>query len=338
MTASHLIGIFMAATVICAASVPLLRRVAVRVGMVDQPAARKLHTDPIPLLGGVAIGIAVLGSLLVAPERRELVQLGSLLAGATWVSMWGLWDDRRPLPPLLKLGSQIAAAVLLVVTGIQVSLGGPPALDIGVTVVWLVGITNAINLLDNMDGLAAGVGAVVAASFTLMAAANGQSLVGALSAAVLGACVGFLVHNFPPATIFMGDSGSLFLGFLLAALGIKLRFPDNVVAVTWMVPVLVLGVAVLDTTLVVVSRLRRGRNPLTSPGRDHLSHRLVARGWSRRESVLIHYLLGAACAWLAVLVSLATPFEAYALVAAAAALAVAAIVHLDRGWPPGDDA
>jgi UDP-GlcNAc:undecaprenyl-phosphate GlcNAc-1-phosphate transferase len=173
---------------------------------------------------------------------------------------------------------------------------------------------------------------VAAACFALMAVANGQQLVGAMAAALLGACLGFLVHNFSPARIFMGDSGSLFIGFLLAALGIKVRFPDNHSTVTWMVPIMVLGVVVFDTTLVVVSRLRRGLNPLTSPGRDHLSHRLVALGWTRRESVLLHYLLGSALAWTAVLVSLATPIEAYSIGAGVVIAALAAIVWLERRW------
>jgi UDP-GlcNAc:undecaprenyl-phosphate GlcNAc-1-phosphate transferase len=278
---------------------------------------------------------AVVVSLLVSPDRRELVQLGSILGGATWISAWGLWDDRRPLHPVAKLVSQVIAAVVLMASGVQVRLDLPVWLNLGLTLLWILGITNALNLLDNMDGLAAGVGAVVAASFTLMAAANGQYLVGAMSAALLGACLGFLIHNFSPATIFMGDSGSLFLGFLLAALGIKLRFPDNVSTVTWMVPVLVLGVAVFDTTLVVVSRLRRGLNPFMTPGRDHLSHRLVALGWSRREAVLLHYLLGGGLAWIAVLVSMATPIEAYAIGGSVALVALVSLAWLERRWDGG---
>ncbi len=160
------------------------------------------------------------------------------------------------------------------------------------TLLWVVGLTNALNLLDNMDGLSGGVGAVAAAFFLLLAALSGQYLVGAMAAAILGACLGFLLYNFNPASIFMGDTGSLFLGFVLAALGIKMRFPTREPWVTWMIPLLVLAVPLLDTTLVFVSRLRRGQNPLTTPGKDHLSHRLVNAGWSRREAVLLLYLTG----------------------------------------------
>lgn len=329
---AHIVAILAAAVAVSGGAVPLLRRLALRAGIVDAPAARKAHAHPVPLLGGLAIYAAVVLSLVLYPERRELVQLGSIMVGATWVSLWGLWDDRRPLHPALKLLSQLAAGLLLLGSGIQVTMRVPDWLNVALTLLWLVGITNAFNLLDNMDGLAGGVGAVAAACFTLMAAANGQYLVSALAAALLGGCIGFLFHNFNPARIFMGDSGSLFLGFLLAALGIKLRFPTNVSWVTWMVPVLVLGVAVFDTTLVVVSRLRRGLNPLTTPGRDHLSHRLEAMGWTRREAVMLLYLLGCGLGWTAVLVSLAGPVEAYAIGAGVAVIAVAALVWLERGW------
>jgi UDP-GlcNAc:undecaprenyl-phosphate GlcNAc-1-phosphate transferase len=332
VTAGHLVAILATALLLAGGAIPLLRRLAFRLRILDMPATRKLHAAPMPLLGGVAIYGAVVVSLLISPGRRELVQLGGIVVGATWVSLWGLWDDRRPLHPAVKLASQVAAAVVLLVSGVQVLLGLPPWLNVVLTLLWVVGITNAFNLLDNMDGLAGGVGAVAAASFTLMAATNGQYLVGAMAVALLGACLGFLIHNFNPAKIFMGDSGSLFLGFLLAALAIKLRFPDNVAEVTWMVPVLVLGVAVFDTTLVVFSRLRRSVNPFTTPGRDHLSHRLVALGWTRREAVLLHYLLGCALAWVAVLVSIAAPTEAYAIGAIVAGAAMAGAIWLERHW------
>ncbi|PJF45564.1 MAG: undecaprenyl/decaprenyl-phosphate alpha-N-acetylglucosaminyl 1-phosphate transferase, partial [Candidatus Thermofonsia Clade 3 bacterium] len=135
-----------------------------------------------------------------------------------------------------------------------------------------------------------GVAMIAAIFFTLLAAMSGQYLVGALAAALVGACAGFLIYNWNPAHIFMGDAGSLFLGFMLAAVAIKLRFPSNSVTVTWMIPVLVLGLPIFDTTLVFISRLRRGKNPLTTPGKDHISHRLAYLLGSRREAVLVCYL------------------------------------------------
>jgi UDP-GlcNAc:undecaprenyl-phosphate GlcNAc-1-phosphate transferase len=179
-------------------------------------------------------------------------------------------------------------------------------------------LTNSLNLLDNMDGLSSGVAAVCASFFVVMAAMSGQIYVGALAAALLGATLGFLVYNFNPASIFMGDTGSLFLGFMLAAIGIKLRFPDNVPFVTWMVPIIVMGMPIFDTTLVIISRLRRGKNPLTTPGKDHVSHRLVGLGFTTREAVMSHYLISGMYGVVAILVTQATVLEGYILGGAAA--------------------
>jgi UDP-GlcNAc:undecaprenyl-phosphate GlcNAc-1-phosphate transferase len=176
--------------------------------------------------------------------------------------------------------------------------------------IWVVGITNAMNLLDNMDGLSGGIAMIAAVFFTLLAALSDQYMVGALAAALAGGCAGFLVYNWNPAHIFMGDTGSLFLGFLLAAVGIKLRFPSNSDTITWMIPVLVMGVPVFDTTLVFLSRLRRGKNPLTTPGKDHVSHRLALLTGSRREAVLLCYLLAGALGLAAIFITQADVMEA----------------------------
>ncbi len=147
---------------------------------------------------------------------------------------------------------------------------------------------------------------IAAAFFTLLAALSHQYLVGALAAALAGACAGFLVYNWNPARIFMGDTGSLFIGFLLAAVGIKLRFPSNSDTVTWMIPVLVLGLPIFDTTLVFISRLRRGKNPLTTPGKDHISHRLAHLTGSRREAVLLCFLISGAVGLSSIFMTQAT--------------------------------
>jgi UDP-GlcNAc:undecaprenyl-phosphate/decaprenyl-phosphate GlcNAc-1-phosphate transferase len=192
-----------------------------------------------------------------------------------------------------------------------------------------------MNLLDNMDGLSGGVGAIAATFFLLLAAMNDQYLVGALAAALIGACLGFLRYNFNPASIFMGDAGSLFLGFVLAATAIKLRFPEGLEIVTWMVPVLLLGLPLFDTTLVIVSRLRRGINPLTTPGKDHVSHRLVAMGYTRREAVLICYLICAALGVTALFITQASLVEGYVVGGIAAAVGLAALWKLERVDYPG---
>jgi len=307
---STLILVFASALLLAIGATPGARWVALKFGIIDQPSARKLHSTPIPRFGGIAMYAAVVVALLVFRERFRVNQLVSILLGATWVSFLGVWDDRWGLRPLLKLLGQIIAAVILIITGVQVKFLPSELLNWAVTIVWVVGLTNAINLLDNMDGLSGGITAIASAFFLLLAVQNGQYLVGGLSAAMLGASVGFLVYNFNPATIFMGDTGSLFLGFMLAALGIKLRFPGHSDAITWMVPVIVLGVPIFDTTLVVFSRIRRGVHPMT-PGKDHTSHRLVRMGFTQREAVMALYLVGGMLGMVAVFVTQANLVEAY---------------------------
>jgi UDP-GlcNAc:undecaprenyl-phosphate GlcNAc-1-phosphate transferase len=180
-----------------------------------------------------------------------------------------------------------------------------------------------------MDGLTAGISAVCSAFILLNAAQNDQYLVAGLSAGLLGACLGFLRYNFNPATIFMGDAGALFLGFLLAVLGIQLRFPQNVAIVTWMVPIFILGLPILDTTLVVISRLRRGVSPWTA-GKDHISHRLVGLGFSHREAVLVLYLVAGMFGMLGLFVAEANILEAYTIGVTTALLALFAIWRLER--------
>jgi UDP-GlcNAc:undecaprenyl-phosphate GlcNAc-1-phosphate transferase len=264
--------------------------------------------------------------------RNNFAQFGSIVVGATGISFLGLVDDRWGLRPAVKLGAQILAALLLYATGIYVGTFRQPLLDLITTVLWVGYITNGINLLDNMDGLAGGVSAIAAAYFALMCAFSGQYLVGALSVAVLGACLGFLFYNLNPANIFMGDSGALFLGYLLAATGIKLRFPDNVTFVTWMVPVLVMGMPIFDTSLVILSRLRRRLNPLTTPGKDHVSHRLVAAGLTPREAVLTIFVACFVLGMLAVFVTQASVVEGYIVGGLAAAAGLYGLWRFER--PP----
>ena len=290
-------------------STPVMRLVALRFGVIDQPAARKIHANPVPLLGGAAIYVAFIVVLLLFGDRRYIHEVVGIFIGATLVSLMGVVDDRWGLGSYVKLLGQLLAACILVYSGVQVSIWGN-WLDIFVTIGWVVGITNAMNLLDNMDGLSCGIAMIAAVFFTLLAALSDQYLVGALAAALAGACAGFLIYNWNPAHIFMGDTGSLFLGFLLAAVGIKLRFPSNSDTITWMIPVLVLALPVFDTTLVFISRLRRGKNPLTTPGKDHISHRLAFLTGSRREAVLLCYLLAGSAGLASIFITKANLVEA----------------------------
>jgi UDP-GlcNAc:undecaprenyl-phosphate GlcNAc-1-phosphate transferase len=321
--------VFVGALLIAFAATPVARHIAPHLGVMDHPSPRKVHARPTPLLGGAAIVAASLLTLLLLRDRFEIQQLGSILLGATLMALLGFYDDRWGLRPIWKLIGQVAATAILIVSGVKVTALPEDWMNLTVTLVWVVGLTNSLNLLDNMDGLSSGVAAVCASFFVVMAAMSGQIYVGALAAALLGATLGFLVYNFNPASIFMGDTGSLFLGFMLAAIGIKLRFPDNVPFVTWMVPIIVMGMPIFDTTLVFISRLRRGKNPLTTPGKDHLSHRLVARGFTTREAVMTHYLASGAYGMIAILVTEATILEGYLLGGAAALVSLYALWFLE---------
>jgi UDP-GlcNAc:undecaprenyl-phosphate GlcNAc-1-phosphate transferase len=327
----NLLLIFATAFVFAVSATPLARRIALRTGVVDQPSARKIHTRPMPLLGGAAIYLAFILTLLLFGGQFFISQVIGILVGATWVSFLGVWDDRAGLSAGAKLLGQLLGASFMVATGITVDLVHQPLADGALTVLWILGITNAMNLLDNVDGLSGGVAAIAAAFFLLLSSLNGQFLVGSLSAAMLGAAIGFLVYNFNPASIFMGDTGSLFIGFVLSAIGIKLRFPGHPTEFTWFIPILVLGVPIFDTSLVFISRLRRGRNPFNTPGTDHLSHRLISRGWTRREAVLWHYLVAATLGVLAMFCAQASGWENYLVLGMVAVGALAGLWKFEFG-------
>lgn len=334
---AQMILIFLTALVFSVLATPLARRLALHAGVVDAPAARKIHAHPVPLLGGAAIYLAFVLALIIFGELFYVRELISILLGATVISLFGLADDRWGMHAYPKLAGQLLAAAILLVGGAKIQLFASDWLNYALTLLWVVGITNAFNLLDNMDGLSGGTATVAAAFFLLLATMGPrpQVLVAAMTAALIGACIGFLRYNLNPATIFMGDTGSLFLGFLLAAIGIKLRFPSNVPWVTWLVPVCVLGMPILDTSLVFFSRLRRGKNPLTTPGKDHVSHRLVALGLTRREAVLVCYLIGCACGMVAVYIAQAHAPDAYIAATLLVLALLAGIAWFERRCPAG---
>lgn len=327
---STILLIFFSALLLAVGVTPLARRAAITLGFLDRPSARKVHTSPMPLLGGVAIYIAFIAALLLFSDAFFVHQVIGILVGATWVSFLGIWDDWRSLRPLVKLAGQLLAIALLVATGVRVEFLRNPYLNLIVTVAWIIGITNAVNFLDNMDGLSGGVAAIAAGWLLVLGLWNGQRLVAPFAAALLGASLGFLVYNFNPARIFMGDAGSLFLGFTLAATAIKLRFPGQPDSVTFMIPILVLGVPILDLTLVTVSRLRRGVNPWTTAGRDHLSHRLVRLGLSHRRAVVAIYGLCLLSGALGFMVQFLSPLAAYLLLASTLVTGALLIVFLEK--------
>jgi len=288
-----------------------VRALAIRVGMVDLPGPRKVHLKPIPLLGGLAMYGGVMLAILIAFDGAARAQSFGIVTGATLVAIVGFLDDRGWLHHQVKLFAAMPlAAVILLASGIHaqvfsVLLGGRPGqwLDAALTILWVVGITASFSILDHMDGLCAGVAAMASVFFALIAYLNGQTLVTTLAAAVLGAAAGFLRWNFKPAKIFMGDGGAMFLGFLMATLALKLRLEHATTAASWLAPVLILCATIFDTTLVTISRSRRGLLPFATPGKDHSAHRLANLGLGQRGAVLAMYLAGAVCGSAAVLVT-----------------------------------
>ncbi|HWY06883.1 MAG TPA: MraY family glycosyltransferase [Candidatus Acidoferrales bacterium] len=315
-----------------------VRALAIRVGMVDLPGPRKVHLKPIPLLGGLAIYGGVMLAILIVFDGPARSQVIGIVSGATLVAVVGFLDDRGWLHHQIKLFAGMPlAAVILLISGIHAqvfslvirgSLGY--WLDAALTIVWVVGITASFSILDHMDGLCAGVAAMASAFFTIIAYLNGQTLVATLAASVLGAAAGFLRWNFKPAKIFMGDGGAMFLGFLMATLALKLRLDHSSSLATWLAPVLILCATIFDTTLVTISRSRRGLLPFATPGKDHSAHRLANLGLGQRGAVLTIYLVGAISGGAAILVTYLSN-RAAALVGLVVILAMLlAIVWLER--------
>lgn len=266
--------------------VPAVRRLARRTGMVCAPRQDRWHAAPTALLGGVAIAAACGAGLVVAGGNAVAPAWPVLVAGAL-MFVTGLVDDVVPLRPAGKLALQAAAATVVVASGHVLPWTGSASANAAVTLLWMVGITNAINLLDNMDGLAAGVAAIAAIVLGVTFVLNGQDGLTVLPAALAGACVAFLVFNVGPASIFMGDCGSLFLGAMLGGLALLSSYGrSRSVASVLLTPVLIMAIPILDTALVTVTRKLRGQR-VSQGGRDHSSHRLVALGISERRAVLI---------------------------------------------------
>jgi UDP-GlcNAc:undecaprenyl-phosphate GlcNAc-1-phosphate transferase len=312
---------------------PVAIGVAVRFGVLDHPGPAKAHVKAVPYLGGTAIVVAFAGVVLVAallrPPPSGLPELAGFLGLGVFLALVGLTDDvRGGLSPWLRLALEAGAGVAVWAMGYSAHLAGVPrAADAVVTVLWVAGVTNAFNLLDNMDGLSAGVSVIAALSMFGIAWLQHRYLVAALAIALAGCAAGFLRSNFHPARIYMGDAGSLFLGFTISVLLLTLRAnaPTRVgVAVILAVP----GVALFDTTLVMVSRIAHKRNPF-SGGQDHTSHRLVYLGLSVRKAVGLTYLVGVALGGVAIAMT-QLPSERLIGVAVLLALAALAAVPLYR--------
>lgn len=317
MSPQHYAGLIAVSAVVTLLVTPLVRAFSVKMGFVDRPGGRKVHSKPISRLGGVAIfagvaaavGVQVIGEMYLgwAPVfvggQNGSVNLPGVGAGLVLMFAVGLLDDIIDLTWLAKLAGQILAAGLVVASGLRIDYVGDPfggglillgLLSIPVTVIYLVSFANVMNLIDGLDGLAAGVAAIAATSLLVLAAPANRLSAAALAAVVIGSCIGFLRYNFNPASIFMGDSGAMFLGFTLATISL-LGVMKTTAAIALAVPLIIIGVPIFDTASAIVRRLRHKR-PIQEADRGHIHHRLLTRGFSQRQTVLIIYVWSAALA------------------------------------------
>ncbi len=338
---------FVVAAVITTLLVPQVRRLGLRLGLTDQPDARKQHSIPMVRLGGIALVLGFCLSLgltwwsggfgLLNPARDELIW--TTLAGSLCFFFIGLADDLFALSPWPRLAGQIAVSIVVWSQGVRIgaidlpwlansseALLLPNALSLIATVIWLVGITNAINWLDGLDGLAAGVGGIAAVGLVSVSFSLHQTAAAFLAAALAGSCLGFLRHNFNPARIFMGDGGSYFLGFTLAAISI-VGPAKGLTTVSLLLPLLILSLPLADMSAVIMGRLSDGHSPFY-PDRRHLHHRLLRAGFSHRRTVLLIYVF---TQWLASLAMVVANVEMRFLwLGLATAILVATVVTINR--------
>jgi len=306
---------FVLAAGIALVMTPVAGELARRVGAIDQPHERKIHSVPTPRMGGVAIffGVIIPSLLLLSGEGP----VRGILVGASLITLVGVLDDVRGTRPVVKLALQVGVAVILVLYGIRVDTLSIPGVGILVlgwagypfTVLWVVALMNIVNFIDGMDGLAAGVCAISSVTFAIIAVSLGRLDMGILAAVVAGSTLGFLWYNFHPASIFMGDSGSLLLGFLLAAITLQ-GFLKGVATVALVIPLMVLGIPIFDTGFAILRRMKN-RRPIHIADRGHIHHRFSNLGYTQRQTVMIIY------AWSALmsLVALAMRFAPFWMVA-----------------------
>ena len=298
--------VFSVAFLVSSISTPLLRRVALRTNILSRPGKRRIHKRPIPYLGGIAIYISFVISILlilyVRPSFRQDVfhKLEGLLVGGTLVAILGLWDDIKNIRPSIKLFTQFIVALLLFRYGLKIELLTNPFLgdqfrlpilfSIALSTLWIIGIMNAVNLIDGLDGLAAGIVAIVSGSLVLVAIYLNYSLDALLHLALIGSVLGFLRYNFHPAKIFMGDSGSLFIGYVLACVTLFESHYKASTAVALLVPLTALAIPLSDTIMAVFRRLLL-KGSIFKADKNHLHHRLLNIGLNQRQIVLFLYLV-----------------------------------------------
>jgi UDP-GlcNAc:undecaprenyl-phosphate GlcNAc-1-phosphate transferase len=303
--------LFVASLALVGLLTPLVRKIATALDVVDRPSeSHKTHKKPIPYLGGVGIIIGVVvityGAIAIEGSFSAFALANTLLIPAIILGLIGLVDDIKKLAPLPRFIAQnivaLAIAAILIATNTLGSPSGNIFLDLLITVLWIVGITNSINFFDNVDGGASGTIAISSIFLFYLALQGGQFLIAALAAVLGGATIGFLLWNRPPARIYMGDAGALFLGLLIGTLLIRFNpNPINLVA-SFAIPVLILAIPILDTSVAVISRLKRGISPFQG-GQDHLSHRLMRAGLEKRQAVLCLWLMSIYFCFIAIVIA-----------------------------------
>jgi UDP-GlcNAc:undecaprenyl-phosphate/decaprenyl-phosphate GlcNAc-1-phosphate transferase len=309
---------------------------APKLRLLDFPEAapHKLHHNPMPLVGGLVIFLTVLlGGLFQGAFRLPVI--GSLILPAAIVFIFGLWDDLRGLSAPWKLVGQLIAATLMILLGIQIRLFDQlPWLNLLITYLWMIGITNAFNFVDSMDGLATGLGILAAGFFMLVTYDSEQIGLSLFSAILVGACMGSFYYTASPAKFFLGDSGAQFLGFILAGLAIEYSPLGFLRTQSWFVPILLVGVPIFDTSLVVVSRLRR-RKPVYRAGLDHTYHRLVKLGLNSNRAVLTMHFVAILLGCLAFIALSLPPMVANTIFLTVVVFGIALLFYLDRQsiWP-----
>jgi UDP-GlcNAc:undecaprenyl-phosphate GlcNAc-1-phosphate transferase len=291
---------------------PVMRRIAIATDVVDQPnSSHKSHKKPVPYLGGIAIIIGIISisystSLISDFTSTTFWLATSVLGPALALGLIGLWDDVKNLSPLPRFIAQSVAGVftasVLIITNNVGNPTGSAIFDSLITVIWVVGICNSINFFDNLDGGAAGTVAISSIALAYLALSGDQYLIAALSTVTAGSTLGFLVWNKSPAKIYMGDAGALFLGVLLAILTVRFEPTAQSQLTSYLIPIFLLAIPILDTTISVSSRIRRNLSPFQG-GQDHLSHRLIRAGYSRRSAALFLWGLSALFAIISILIS-----------------------------------
>ena len=320
------------ALVVSFLSTPIVKSFACKLGAIDVPKdARRMHKVPIPRMGGLAIFFGfIISMLLFCPLDN---QIKGILLGAVIIVVMGIIDDITPLRASLKFVIQILAALIPIYYGVQITCISNPNLlsdqpywnfgwlSIPITVIWIVGLTNAVNLIDGLDGLAIGVSSIGALTMLVIAILVAEPQVAIIMAALVGACIGFMPYNMNPAKIFMGDTGSTFLGYILACITIQGLFKFYAV-ISFVVPFLILGLPIFDTVFAIIRRLSHGQNPMT-PDRSHVHHRLIDMGLNQKQAVAVLYVISAILGLSAVV--LATSGELKAILCLMALIIVALV-------------